>query len=478
MNKQQIIKQSSKIIAVSIVIVIMFYILFANTIPFNISRTYSSNDGKFLVLTPKNRVRTINGIARQAENLIYFNSPMLFKFDKAKVRVTFKNNNHEAQQILIGYKDQREWHYNTQILDNPTLDKLNWQKIGGDPYLYQRLPSYRTVNEFIKHPPRNKVVGVADYKNNDLLQSNTSIPNYSPSKTKTSIDVPLRGKTVLYTYLSNEVFDITFTKKDLNWQKDPDVAKISVFKDKDKVFDATIDDDGNATSNHKPGRPESVNIKNPGPGLPEAGVYRIVIDASDDSLITNISTTLHKISFEGPLYVADNHEVYGDIAPKTKTTNLVTNAQKLSFRSDHDQSKSVMVDKTLINITKPNQVFTATNSAPIANISIPKSDMIANGSGYFAFNSDQFFEPTPYKILPINSPEDIAQADYIITNYKEPKYDGQWIVAETEFDISNAEPNKGKLSWIISTPGLKENNHAVEYKQIDMTLSKKGWFKQ
>jgi hypothetical protein len=64
--------------------------------------------------------------------------------------------------------------------------------------------------------------------------------------------------------------------------------------------------------------------------------------------------------------------------------------------------------------------------------------MIVNGSGYFAFNADQFFAPIPYKILPINSAEDIAQADYILTDYKTPKHEGDWLVAEREFDLHDA----------------------------------------
>jgi hypothetical protein len=278
--------------------------------------------------------------------------------------------------------------------------------------------------------------------------------------------------------LSHEPFNMTLTKRDLNWQNDPDAVKISVYKGKDKVFDATIDDDGNSSNNRNAGQPQSVEIKNPGPGLPEAGVYKIIIDTPGDSMITNITTNLHKLAFEGPLYVADNHEVYGDIVAKTKPTLLTTNAQSLSFRSDHEQSKTATIGKQVININKPNQVFNAISTTPTTNVIVPSSDMIINGTGYFAFNPDQFFVPTPYKILPINSAEDIDQADYILTDYKTPTHQGEWLVAEREFDLHDAAIQKGQLSWLINAPGLKENKRTVEYKSIEMTLTKKGWFKQ
>jgi hypothetical protein len=468
----------SRILSILIAFSISGYILFANTSPFNITRKYVSDDKAALALGPKNRVETVNGVNKQIDNLIYLSSKMPFSFDHAQVKTIFKNQDND-QQILLGYHDQEAWHYNTQVLDYPPLNNLNWPKVGSGPYLYQKYPNYKTVNEFISHPPQNKVVGIFDYPDYDSLQANLSIPNYQPSKAKISINVPLRGKTIMYVYLNNEPFNMSLTKQDLNWYSDPDVAKISVYKDKDKVFDATIDDDGNSTDNHKPGFKQTVNIKNPGPGLPESGVYKVVVDAPLDSLITNITTNLHKLAFEGPIYVAENQAVYGEIVKKTNPTILTTNAQLLNFRSDHEQSNTAMVDMQTIKITQPNQVVNSTNPKPSAAITIPSSDMIVNGSGYIAFSPDQFFSPTPYKILPMNSAEDINQVDYILTNYPgAPEHNGDWLVATRDFDLHDAVVTKGQLSWVLETPSLKENKHTVEYKQIEMTLSKKGWFKQ
>jgi hypothetical protein len=466
----------SRIIAISLSVVLIVFIMFVNSAPFNISRFYSSTRPKTLMLTPNNRINNDGGISKQSGNLIYFNSKMPFKFDKVNVKVKFKNPS-LRKQILLGYRDQSEWHYNAQALDSPLLDNLSWAKIGSGPYLYQKSATYKNVGDFLKHPPQNKVVGIADYKGEGLQKSNTTIPNYHPTNTNTSINVPLRGKTTMYAYLNHEPFNMSITKQDLNWYSDPDAAKISVYKGKDKVFDATIDDDGNDTNNQKPGFKQTAIIKNPGPGLPESGVYKIVIDAPIDSVITNITTNLHKIAFEGPLYVADNHTVYSGVE-KTNPTKLVTNAQSLSFRSDHNQSPTTNIDNQVVKITKQGQIFMAINPNPTANITIPASDMILNGSGYFAFSNDQLFVPIPYKILPINSAEDIAKADYILTDYKTPKHDGDWLVAEREFDLHDAAIQKGQLSWLINAPGLNENKRTVEYKSIEMTLSKKGWFKQ
>jgi hypothetical protein len=467
----------SRTVGVTSSVIFIFIIIMLNTTPFSLTRYYFSGTNGLSNPGPSNRVRLENGINKQQDDLAYFTSKMPFSFDYAKLKVKFKNSG-QAQKIFLGYKDQRLWHYNTQILDDPILDNLNLQKIGSGPYLYQKVATYKSTNDFFNKPPENKVVGVADYKNFDILQPGILLNKYTPSKTNTTINVPLRGRTVMYVYLNHEPFNMSFTKRDINWTVDPDVAKISVYKGQEKVFDATVDDDGNATSNHKIGQPESIDIKNPGPGLPESGVYRVVIEAPVDSIITNITTNLHKIAFEGPLYLADNHEVYGDIVAKTKATTLVTNAQQLSFRSDHGQSKTATIDKQVVIVNKPNQVFKAINTAVSANISIPNSDMVVNGSGYFSFYTDQFFAPTPYKILPISSADDIAQVDYILTDYKVPRHEGEWLVAEREFNISDAFVQKGQLSWALEAPGLKENNQILEYKLVQIKLSKQGWLKK
>jgi hypothetical protein len=467
----------SRILSALIALLLITYIVFANTTPINIKRNFTSNGKDISVPYPGTRIEKIGATTKQINEPIYFTNKMPFKFDHSKIKISYKNQNPD-QMIFIGYKNQDPWHYNTQVLDYPPLDNLKLPKIGRGPYLYQKNADFKSIDDFFNNSPKNKVVGIFDYSDVDALQSNLDIPSYRPSKNNTSINVPMRGKTVMYAYLNNESFNMSFTKQDLNWYADPDVATISVYKGSDKVYDATIDDDGNATSNHDSGQPESVIIKNPGPGLPEAGVYKIVIDAPDDSVITNVTTNLHKLAFEGPLYVADNHEVYGDIVAKTKPSMLTTNAQSLSFRSDHGKSKTAVVDKQVVNISKANQVYTAQSTSPTTSVNIPNSDMIVNGSGYFAFSPDQFFAPTPFKILPINSASDVAQADFILTDYKAPKHVGEWLVAEREFDLRDAVMQNDQLSWIIKAPGLKENKRTVEYKDIEMTLTKKGWFRQ
>jgi hypothetical protein len=476
MKKSQTFSRYLAIIISALLLVLIFLV---NSVPLTIHRTFISNQRDVLALNPINRVKNSDLETSQIDNLIYFSTKMPVKYDDAKIMVKFNNPTND-RQIFIGYQDQNTWHYNTQVLDSPFMNNLSWSKIGSGPYLYQKFPTYSSLPDFFKHPPENKVVGIYDYSDSSSLQSHISLPNYKPSKSSTTINAALRGKVTMFAYLENEPFKMSFTKQDLNWYADPDTAKISVFKGDDNVYTANIDDDGNATNNHKIGSEQTITIQNPGPGLPENGVYKIVIDISNDTVIKNISTNLHKIVFEGPIYIADNHEIYGRLIKKSKSSIITTNAQNLSFISEHDQSSKITIGNNTLNLDQPNKILSAKTTSPITNVIIPRSDVVVNGDGYFALSSEHFFEPSPYRILPINNQSDIDQADYIISNYPgKPVQDGQWSVAMRNFKLNDAFIDKNRrLSWILSVPGLKEHHQTIIYKQLEMTLSKNGWLEK
>jgi hypothetical protein len=471
---------SAKVISRISALTLVIAIFILNTVPFTTSKQYLNGTKNLTNPGPSNRVTLVNGVNKQAADLSYFTSYMPFQFNSAKVKVTFKNPS-EDQQIYLGYKDQNLWHYNTKALSAPVLDNLNWRRIGNGPYLFQKTPSFTSLKEFLSNPPKEKVIGTFDYTNTDLLEPNTTIPGYKPADNDTNVDIPLRGNTTLYAYLNNEPFRMKFTKRDLNWYSDPDVMKISVYKGKDKVSDATIDDDGNSSNNHKTGKPQDVEISNPGPGLPESGVYKIVINASSDSVLTNIQTNLNKIVFTGPIFPVDNATSYPGITEVNAPTSFYTNSTNLTAQIYHTQAaQTLSVGKQTLKIDeilKPVAIATIQSNS-LTKITSPISDVSLNGVGYFSTTPEQYFEPTPYKLLPINTSKDIEQADYVLTDYPGTnKIGGGWQVAERNFNINDAVADKKQLSWIIDAPNLSSNGKKIEIKKIELTLNKKGWIK-
>ncbi len=467
----------SCIIALSFIV----YLIFANTLPFGISSYYISKDQSISPLSPASRVETQNidgaQVTKQKDDLIYFTTKFPFKFDTAKIKVSFQNPNPE-QQIELGYKDRAEWHYDYQILDSSIFKLLEWNTVGNNPVLYQKNNQYNSAEEFLKNLPPQAIIGTLNYSIPVGLQ--TMLPDYKPSANNSIIDVPLRGNHIMYAYLENEPFELTIKKQDLNWYEDPDVMEVKIYKDDALVLTTVIDDDGIADNSRQAGPEIEAVIKNPGPELPESGVYKIVFDGSADTIIKSIKTNLHKLVFEGPIYPISNAEVYPGTIQNSFPTTIYTNSRTMTAVVHHNAAlQDINVNNTSVSLSTTSflpKVITTT--ATSSKIVIPKSDTIISGIGYYAFSEDQFFLPSQYTVLPITSSTDINLVDYIITPYSKPivQADG-YSVVEREFDVTSAVPDKGRLSWIIRAPGLKENNREVIIKDIEVTYTKKGWWK-
>ncbi len=357
----------------------------------------------------------------------------------------------------------------------PLLNDLSWSAIGmTSPVLFQRKQQFGTVDDFLAHPPTNALIGTYAY-DKDFGTSKQQLPNYQPATTDTVIDTPLRGKHTMYIYLHHEPFHMIIEKQDLNWYEDPDPMTVTVYKDNDIVFQETVDDDGITDNSRKILPSQKIEIKNPGPDLPENGVYKVVIDANSDTIVKKITTNLHKIVFAGSVFPAGNNNVYGSVIATTSATTLYTNALLLSATTYHNAGlQNITVGNQTIHMEEINNIYPITPLGDITNVIIPKGDIIINGfQGYFAFSQDQFFNPTPYHILPINSKYDIPLVDYIITDYHPSTKIGDWQVAERTFDLQTATIKNNTLSWIIVAPQLNANNREILINNIDITFRKK-----
>jgi hypothetical protein len=379
----------------------------------------------------------------------------------------------------MGFQDQVGWHYETQMVDASLMNNLFWNSVDQYPTLYEKNAVYKSFVEFLENPPTNGRIGT--YNVDPNMFSQTIINSYKPSNKETVIDSPIRGRIIMYVYLKNEPFKLKITKQDLNWYEDADPVTIKIYKGKDNVLTGTISDDGIDDNSQKILPPQELELKNPGPDNPEAGVYKIVIDASADVIIKKISTNLHKIVFENSVFLAGNREVYPKVIDKTKATNLYTESKEVRAVTAHEGGfQEITIGDQKIKLDELNVEATASAEATSSGtiITVPKNDVILKTLlGFFSFSKDQYFEPSPYKHLPINSKEDIEKVDYIVANYTPSRQEGEWQVAEAEFDLSTAVTKNGKLSWIIKAPKLKERGGSILIKKIEVHLTKKPLIK-
>lgn len=478
-------------------VVLVSFILYSHFLPFGKKTTFSSFESKNLIeIGPIDRVMHINKNGIETTKLLsentYFITPDKFLFDVANFKIYFASESY--QEIHIGYQNKSSWSYASRLISTGLFDQVSWTQLGINPSLYQKKTDYLSFQEFIKNPPSNKSIGYFDFDENIFKEK--LIVDYSPSPTDTTISTFLRGKIVFYVYLSSEPFNMTISKQDLNWYEDPDVVSMKIYKSNEVVYSATIEDDGITDASGKSNQTQSVTIQNPGPGLPEEGTYKITIDAGGDSVINQIKTNLHKIIFDSPLYLASNSEIFPVVVPQTVANTIYTDALGISVSTPHKSAlQQVRIkpaeDKTNLNANEEVNIvnsldlksvnleasIAATPSASqngLSEIFVPKSDVILKADlGYFSFSPEQFFSPSDLKLMPITKKEDMEKVDYVITNYKRTHQDGEWRVAEAEFDLSDAYVKNGKLSWIIKAPGLKERGGEVIIKDIQVELIKK-----
>jgi len=460
---------------------IITFTVLNNITPFGITVQYDmgANTKSMSQLGPKNRVTagTYNGVqvSKITDNLVYFTTDMPFDFDTATVKVYFQNPSPD-QTFSVGFQDQLDWHYNLKPYDAPFLNGLNWTSNGYDPVLYQKQQNYPSADAFLRNSPHNAIIGTFDY-DNDIGDPTVNLPNYKPQKQETVINTPLRGKQIIYAYLDHEPFHMIIQKQELNWYPNPDTMTVSVFKNNQLVYKTTSDDDGITDGSRKVLPPTDVRIDNP--GTPESGVYKIVIDANGDTLIKSISTNLHKIVFANALYPVANSSVYGSVVASTSATTVYTNALSLSavtYHNNGEQTLTVGSESAILNMLQiPLQIIPPDR---LTKIVAPQNDVILNGfQGYFSFSPDQFFTPSNYYVMPVNTQEDLNMIDYLVTDYHPSHQENGWQVNEQTFDMSTANVVNNKLSWVIQSPKLKQNGGSLIIKDIQVTFHKKGWLR-
>ncbi|MBI3486024.1 hypothetical protein HY025_03695 [Candidatus Daviesbacteria bacterium] len=457
---------------------LIVYIAQANIAPLGMKTKLSSEVEKDNIkLVPLQRVQKLQDTTiKIIDDVVYFSTDMQAQYESAHIKVTFKNDD-PSQNVYLGFQDQDIWHYDTKLIDSPILNNLNWDRIGSNPTIYQKVKKYNSYEDFLKNPPLDSVIGTYDFDDNLLRQK--GLDDYKPSDKLTVINTPLRGKVVFYTYISNEWFKLWVKKQDLNNYQDPDVTTIKIYKQDDVVYTANIDDDGIRDGSGKVLPPQETYIQNPGPGLPEPGVYKVVIDAGGDTIIRQIKTNMHKIVFASPIFPISNHEVYPNVVDQTTPNKLYSDALVFQAITYHPEAtQSVKLSNQVLNLTEAKKEEATVSAQAFTEVNVPKSDVVLKGFlGYFAFDKTQFFKPSAFKLFSITKKEDTDITDYVISNYQ-PNYlyEGRWKVVDMNFDLKAAISKKGKLSWIIKAPGLKDNKRSITIKKIEIELTKKPWF--
>jgi len=378
------------------------------------------------------------------------------------VKARFKSTNPE---LKIGMRGHPRENYAYKPLYNQTLDFLPWEKIQeNNLILWQKFKNYDSLQKFFSNPPKEQIIAQYFY---DLI-GNYKIENYVKSEKEMVLDYSLRGTHVLYTYIKDEPLDFVFEKQDLNMYQGKDEFEINILKGEEIVHSLTIDDDGitGATMNKKPPQIAHIHLSD----LNE-GVYKIELKykgTGSDSLITKITTKQKLLVVENQIFILGK-----------KPSVLWTNATEASVLTWHTPQVLKINDIEEVIIDKINIPFSVHFSEieKLNKIYSPENDIIISSKGFYSFSSESFFNPRPFNTVKFTEDTDLEDVDYIIAEYNLPKKISgvslsDWLENEVAFDISNIEPYKDTIQFVIYAPNLKEKGGEVIIESLEITAIK------
>lgn len=417
-------------------------------------------------LTTKETYQSLSG------DPVYFGVDVPRSFDNAEVSLTYRN---PAQKIIeLGLRKSIDWNFELKPLENKFVDQSEWEKLENEQFqFFQKEKNFESIDAFLANPPKDKKIALYNY----ALKYNFTIDDYQASDQTLEINNALRGKHEFFTYIKDENLDFNFQFQDINWGYGPDDFVVKVYHQDTEIYNDFIVDDGNIEVNGVASelKEKKVELTNLGEGL-----YKIVIDVSDDIVVRKIQTQQHLLVVKDDLFLVDNQAYQDSISDLVfAATELYSNSDKFLFKTDHPTGlQTVMINKDTVEINEMSKYADWQNLnstlATIKMLNIPKNDLALKGYGYFAFTENSFFDPD-YGVEFLRADTEIDSFYYLLAaDYIAPtEINKRWQVAQQNFDLNNVPGDRKHLDFLLSLPGLDQLNNDVVVSEIKIKLTRK-----
>ncbi|MCX6714645.1 MAG: hypothetical protein NTX72_02435 [Candidatus Uhrbacteria bacterium] len=392
-------------------------------------------------------------------------------FDTVDATVTFKNTNTPLVEFgaLASTNPER---YILEPLQNLLIDQSTWSRtVDGEMILLQRKSTYKTIADFLAHPPSREEVAT--------YHTDLSVPfrlaNYSASNVVQTIPVSLRGAEVMKTYLKNEPIHFVFSYMDMNRDNGSDPITISVTDETGRpIISMGAEDDGNISSNAHASIVKTLALDTS--SLPE-GVYKIELQADRDIFVRSIQTTQQKIVFLNGVYLGDEDGYHQTFAPVT----FWTEAKRLSMQTRHAASvQTVMIGSKPFSITTPYQLTTTLVTEPgLIPVHVAKGDVEVLADAPVAFSPAQYFRPDTVRLLP-HTDLDQLHVNYVLAKYTPPIIRDGWTIATVHLDAQKLLLDQGSWKFTFSTPEIAEMKSSIDVKAIDLVMKRPAmlWYEK
>lgn len=436
----------------------IFYHYFSINGRFNINSNFCKKSSLLTEITPTGRALEVEKNTKTGEcyqrltgEPVYFTATAPRSFNTAAVTLSYKNPSQNIVELGIQKGDGIA--YDLKPFENRFIDNCSWDKIiDNNVILFQKEKKYNSINDFLNNLPLGAKVATYNYQ----PKYKFTIPNYQPESTDTEFNQPLRGKHELYTYLENEDLDFTFYWQLLNSPSSPENFNIKIYKD-----NIEIDSFFAASDNTNP-QEKRVTLTNLSGGL-----YKIILDVSDNVIVTKIKSKQHLLVAKDKIFLADNNSAI----------TIFSNIDEATLKTDYGKDlQTVMINNEPMKINIISTFFpwqpAQYTAGSVKEINAQNGNLVILGKGYFALTEQSFFDPD-YGFDQMRNNMDIEQYDYIIAaNYQSPVSETGWKSQTVNFDLNGVPGDRKTLNFIISAPGLENAKDDITVKGIDINLQR------
>jgi len=394
---------------------------------------------------------------------IYFSLFTPRTFDQAQVTISYQEKLTGQTPIIEAglLVDKLVWRYDLQPLENRIIDQLRsqWSVLGGDGIVllqsennYDDLQSFEAdlARGFLKDCPGGPTNCLAIYNYQPNYQY--LLPDQGRGQPLT-IDKPLRGTHQFYLYIKDEPLRLDFEFVDLNQDKGEDPISVTLYSGMQIITSKTSEDENLSPTS---GEIEEKKLSLEEKKLPP-GVYKVEIRASNDIVIRQIFSSVHRLVFINKVWPVSTR---GNLTLFTNTNYL----QVKALNPASLQTIKFANEDFFINETYQQFDLISDSQAALKEIKFSQDDIIIENNGVFAWSKNSFFNPGFKKVdRHFILDEGIK---YIIANYQSPLEQQDIKTATATFNLKGAYREKGKYSFIISVPGLKAEDDLDDYLEI------------
>ena len=404
------------------------------------------------------------------KDLVYFGIKVKQNFTRVKVESKFVDTIPEGYDLKIGLKNKKEWSYVWKKIYDPFYQSLEKFNITGEDSSY-RIYSLNNdltmpLSSFLGSPPDGVIA-------NGIPETINNMPyvTYKESNSKIS---DLRGDHTFYVYTEGNL-NISIEKQDMNWYDGSDALEIYLYSGANILIkNITIPDDGNTGKNSVRGIIQKRTIE----AILDEGVYIITMKSSGDYLIRSFEINNGYIVVRNPFLAGISYTNSTNYNLYTQTTD----GDRLGFLTYHAEGLQT-VDISSNNYSRSINITTTGEwhyidlppGKELYQIKIPKGDIIINAKNYFSFSKEFYFNSLSIKTIKLQSSMEWLKenkVDYVIVTKQKFIKEGNWTIASTDFNISDAYIENNTLNFVISASHLQNSNYSIPLDWIKIYMEK------